>query len=62
MANVLQEHSLSMIVAIVVILALMFLVFGLLIYFGPSAIFDLFKGIMTAIALNLISSIHGILR
>jgi hypothetical protein len=62
MGSILTDKSLMMVVAVVTIAVLMFLVFALLIYFGPSAIFDLFRGIMTAIALNLISSIHGILR
>jgi hypothetical protein len=62
MGSILTGKSLMMVVAVVTVAAIMLLVFALLIYFGPSAIFDLFRGIMTAIALNLISSIHGILR
>jgi hypothetical protein len=62
MSDIKTEKNLKFALALFTVIAIMFVVFGLLVYFGPSAIFELFRGIMTAIALNLISSIHGILR
>ena len=51
-----------MIISIALILVIMFVVFAVLSGLGPGGIFDLFQGIMAAIAMYLVSQLHVILR
>ena len=51
-----------MIAMIVLVIVIMLVVFGLLVNFGPEGTFALFQGIMTSIALYLITQLHAILR
>jgi hypothetical protein len=62
MAERMSGESMWMIITIVLILVIMFVVFALLSGLGPGGIFDLFQGIMSAIAMYLVSQLHVILR
>jgi len=62
MAERISGESMWMIAMIVIVIVVMLVVFGLLVNFGPEGTFALFQGIMTSIAMYLITQLHAILR
>ncbi|MEM5814197.1 MAG: hypothetical protein QXD77_00045 [Candidatus Aenigmatarchaeota archaeon] len=62
MAQRISGESLWMVAGIIIIIALMLAVFALLINFGPEGTFSLFQGIMSMIAMYLVSQLHAIVR
>ncbi|MFH0829720.1 MAG: hypothetical protein V1887_00985 [Candidatus Aenigmatarchaeota archaeon] len=62
MSTRLSGESMWLVIGVVLVVIIMIVVFSLLGGFGPEGMFGILQGIMTTIAMYVISQLHAILR